>query len=131
MSEPSSGEAPARPVYSKVDEVVIPQGVSPGERFVVDFWVTKNGQRVVGKKELFRAAGVAPQIFQRSIQVAQGDRRAQRPSAQARARTGSAHARAIDNLQSKPFQPPSWSTSQELPFEANAADVPECRRALG
>ena len=60
----SSIVAPNGPVYSKVEDVVVPDGTRPGEKFTVNFWKVEKGQRVVGKKEFFRAAGVAQQIFE-------------------------------------------------------------------
>ena len=53
----SSIVAPNGPVYSKVEDVVVPDGTRPGEKFTVNFWKVEKGAASRRKKRGLSCGG--------------------------------------------------------------------------
>lgn len=114
---------PSGSVYSSLEQVRVPAGVQPGQPFTVQVYATRKGQRVPKPRRLWRASGMMPCIVGRRVRVASGSRHASRPSAVARSSTGDRRAQPIDNITTVSADVAEWQTSEEMPFEANEADV--------
>ena len=111
-------------VYAKLGDVKVPQGVQPGGEFEVALAGRKSnatGLQSVNKKKLWRASGNVPVIVPRDCSEVAGARYSHRPSAQRRA-SGTLPGRS-DPFDAQEQHINNWATSEEMPFEVNAADV--------
>ena len=123
MASEGSGASSVEAVYSSVEAVPVPDGVSAGQEFTALVWGRRGGQRAAVRKHLWRASGLAPIVVQPSFSTGQGARHQYRPSTVARRATGSTSAVAIDRITTEPASVTQWVSADDMPPELNAADV--------
>ena len=123
QKQPCMAEGEPR-VYAKIDDVRVPEGVPRGGEFEVALAGRRSrstGEQTTINKKLWRASGMWPTIVPRGCNEVAGERYSYRPSAQRRA--SDALRGRSDPFGAQEQHVSNWATTEEMPFETNAADI--------